>query len=108
MAHDASNNNPKKEIVHALLGTVLLLVIIAGIAISAWLRPAGNHEPATAPATEKGRLLEETLKQVEAPKEGSAQAEASASAPAAASASATASAPATTSAAESAPASASQ
>lgn len=68
MAHDASNNNPTKEIVHALLGIVLLLVIIAGIAISAWLRPAGNHEPATVPATEQGKLLEEKIKAIEAPK----------------------------------------
>ncbi len=72
MAHDASNNNPTKEIVHALLGIVLLLVIIAGIAISAWLRPAGNHEPATVPATEQGKLLEEKIKAIEAPKSAEA------------------------------------
>ncbi|MDO4699997.1 MAG: hypothetical protein Q4A69_04880 [Moraxella sp.] len=67
MAHDASNNNPKKEIVHALLGAVVLLVIIAGIAVSGWLRPAGNHEIATVPATAKGKALEEVLKAQEAP-----------------------------------------
>ncbi len=68
MAHDASNNNPTKEIVHALIGIVLLLTMIAGIAISAWLRPAGNHEVATVPATEAGKVLEEKLKAIDAPK----------------------------------------
>ncbi|MPW74158.1 hypothetical protein CPI40_03220 [Moraxella catarrhalis] len=51
MAHDASNNNPLKESLTALIGTVLLLVMIAGIAISAWLRPAGEH-PAQAEPTD--------------------------------------------------------
>ena len=64
MAHDASNNNPTKEIVHALIGIVLLLTMIAGIAISAWLRPAGNHEVATVPATEAGKVLEEKFHNV--------------------------------------------
>lgn len=59
MAHDASENNPKKEIVTALVGIVLLLVLIAGIAVSAWLRPAGNHEPVTVSATEAGKALDE-------------------------------------------------
>lgn len=58
-AHDASENNPIKEIVHALIGIVLLLVIIGGIAVFAWLRPAGNHEPATVSATPAGRALDE-------------------------------------------------
>lgn len=49
MAHDASQNNPLKESVTALVGIVLLLVMIAGIAISAWLRPPGEHQPAEAP-----------------------------------------------------------
>lgn len=80
MAHDASNNNPKKEIVHALLGFVLLLVIVAGIAVSGWLRPAGSHEVAAVPATEKGKLLEEKLKSQEAPKEEAAEPAAPASA----------------------------
>lgn len=48
MAHDASNNNPTKETLAALVGIALLLVMIAGIAVSAWLRPAGEHQP-TAP-----------------------------------------------------------
>lgn len=48
MAHDASQNNPLKESVMSVVGLVLLLVIIAGIAISAWLRPAGEHQPAEA------------------------------------------------------------
>ncbi|ADG60493.1 hypothetical protein C0134_07820 [Moraxella catarrhalis] len=50
MAHDASNNNPLKESLTALIGTVLLLVMIAGIAISAWLRPAGEHPAQAEPA----------------------------------------------------------
>ena len=52
MAHDASQNNPVKESVTALAGIVLLLVIIGGIAVSAWLRPAGEHQPAETAATE--------------------------------------------------------
>lgn len=57
MAHDASNNNPTKETLSALVGIVLLLVMIAGIAIFAWLRPAGEHQPTasvaeSAPTTE--------------------------------------------------------
>lgn len=92
MAHDASNNNPTKEIVHALIGIVLLLTMIAGIAISAWLRPAGNHEVATVPATEAGKVLEEKLKAIDAPKTEEA-APATAEAPADAAATATADAP---------------
>lgn len=68
MAHDASNNNPAKETVHALIGIIVLLTIILGIAISAWLRPAGNHEPATTPATAHGKALEEKLQAIDAPK----------------------------------------
>ena len=67
MAHDASNNNPTKEIIHSLLGISLLLVIILGIAISAWLRPAGNHEPATEPATKAGQILAEKISAIENP-----------------------------------------
>lgn len=99
MAHDASNNNPKKEIVHALLGAVLLLVIIAGIAVSGWLRPAGNHEVATVPATAKGKALEEALQAQEPKAEAQPTAEATASATASAepaSATASASEPSTT------------
>lgn len=84
MAHDASQNNPVKEVVHALIGIVLLLVIIAGIAVFAWLRPAGNHEPATVSATPAGRALDE-LAQKQAPAPAPAQteqAQASAEAPA--------------------------
>lgn len=62
-AHDASQNKPAKEVFHALIGIVLLLVIIAGIAIFAWLRPAGNHEPATVSATPAGRALDEFAQQ---------------------------------------------
>ena len=56
--HDASNNNPVKELLSSLVGIALLLVVIAGIAIFAWLRPAGNHEPAAQSATEAGRALD--------------------------------------------------
>lgn len=52
MAHDASNNNPTKETLTALVGTVLLLVMIAAIGIFAWLRPAGEHQP-KAPTAEE-------------------------------------------------------
>lgn len=45
--HDAVENNPKKEIATALIGIVLLLVIILGIGVSAYLRPAGEHQPKT-------------------------------------------------------------
>ena len=68
MAHDASNNNPAKETVHALIGIVVLLTIISSIAISAWFRPAGNHELATTPATVHGKALEEKLQAIDAPK----------------------------------------
>lgn len=46
--HDVVENNPKKEVLTALIGIVLLLTMIAGIAVFAWLRPAGDHYPATA------------------------------------------------------------
>ncbi|MFC0820169.1 hypothetical protein [Moraxella marmotae] len=53
MAHDASNNNPVKESAMALVGIVLLFVMIGAIAVSAWLRPAGEHAAAEQePATE--------------------------------------------------------
>ena len=65
MAHDASNNNPLRESMHALLGTVMLLVMIGGIAVSAWLRPAGDHTVATVSATEAGKKLEETYATIE-------------------------------------------
>lgn len=48
MAHDAYDNNPKKELLTALMGILLLLAIIAGIGVSAWLRPAGDHTFVTA------------------------------------------------------------
>lgn len=43
MAHDIVENNPKKEIMYSLAGTLLFLGIVLLIAISAFLRPAGNH-----------------------------------------------------------------
>lgn len=75
MAHDASNNNPVKEIIHSLLGLALLFTLIGGIAVSAWLRPAGNHEPATEPATPAGKALVEKLNAIEAPKADEAKAD---------------------------------
>lgn len=68
MAHDASQNNPKKEIAFALVGITAFLVMILGIGISGFLRPAGNHEVATVSATEAGQKLEEALKAIEKPK----------------------------------------
>lgn len=50
--HDAVENNPKKEIFTALIGIVLLLTVIGGIALSGWLRPAGEHQPKEAVASE--------------------------------------------------------
>lgn len=70
MAHDASQNNPKKEIAQALIGVVLLFTMIGGIAVSAWLRPAGDHTPATVSATPAGQALESTLKSLESSKSG--------------------------------------
>lgn len=60
MAHDAVNNSPKTEILTSLIGIVLLLVIIAGIAIFAWLRPAGDHfvEPVAVESVEQATLVE--------------------------------------------------
>lgn len=48
MAHDSYDNNPKKEILTALIGILLLLAMIGGIAMAAWLRPAGEHMTLTA------------------------------------------------------------
>lgn len=47
MAHHAVENNPVKESLTALVGIALLLTIIGGIAVSGWLRPAGEHQPKT-------------------------------------------------------------
>lgn len=58
MAHDAINNNPKKELLIALIGIALLLTIIGGIAVSAWLRPAGEHQPVSDPnSTDTARIV---------------------------------------------------
>lgn len=46
--HEVLDNNPKKELMTALLGIGLFLVLVLGIVISAYLRPAGDHYPATA------------------------------------------------------------
>lgn len=43
MAHDIVENNPKKETLYSLVGTLLFLGIVLLIGISAFLRPAGNH-----------------------------------------------------------------
>ncbi|MDO5651820.1 MAG: hypothetical protein Q4G13_06775 [Moraxella sp.] len=58
MAHDASENKPVKEILTALVGIVLFLVLVLGIAISAWLRPGADHTPVTVSATEAGKALD--------------------------------------------------
>ncbi len=52
--HDVVENNPKKEIATALIGIVLLVAIIGGIALFGWLRPAGDHYPRTADAETVG------------------------------------------------------
>ncbi|OOR87393.1 hypothetical protein B0181_10385 [Moraxella caviae] len=52
MAHDASNNNPTKETLHALVGIVLFLAMVLLIAITAFLRPAGEHPAAEPVAAE--------------------------------------------------------
>lgn len=72
MAHDASQNNPLKESLMAVSGLVLLLVIIGGIAVSAWLRPAGEHQPAqaaeVAAAEEQAQAVSEPKAEAEQPK----------------------------------------
>lgn len=56
--HDVVDNNPKKEILMSLVGIGLFLLLIAGIAVSAWLRPAGDHPAtATSPATQEAQLV---------------------------------------------------
>lgn len=57
MAHDAYDNNPKKELLTALLGILLLLAIIAGIGVSAWLRPAGDHTFVTAQSVDSADIV---------------------------------------------------
>lgn len=49
--HDAVENNPTKETLTAVVGLVPLVVIIVGIAVFAWLRPAGQHAPAVSADT---------------------------------------------------------
>lgn len=43
MAHHVVENNPKKELLYALVGILLFLSMVLLIGISAFLRPAGNH-----------------------------------------------------------------
>lgn len=50
---DASQNKPIKEFTFAIFGIILFLAMILLIAISAFLRPAGDHVVAEAP-TEEG------------------------------------------------------
>lgn len=74
MAHDASQNNPLKESVMAVAGLVLLLVIIGGIAVSAWLRPAGEHQPTETVVAEQAEESAEAAPVEEAKEATDAQA----------------------------------
>lgn len=49
---DATQNNPVKEISYALVGIVAFLVMVLFIAVSAFLRPAGEHVTPEATAAE--------------------------------------------------------
>lgn len=44
--HEVVENNVKKELSMALVGIVLFLVMVAFIAVMAFLRPAGEHHSA--------------------------------------------------------------
>lgn len=65
--HDVVENNPKKEIATALIGIVLLVAIIGGIALFGWLRPAGDHYPRTADAETVGAEAAPTAVNAELP-----------------------------------------
>lgn len=44
--HGAENNNPKKELMFAMIGTLMFLALVSGVVIPGFLRPAGDHYPA--------------------------------------------------------------
>lgn len=48
--HEVLDTNPKKELMTATLGIGLFLALVLGIVVSAYLRPAGDHYPATTEA----------------------------------------------------------
>ena len=52
---DASQNNPKKEFTYAMIGTAAFLAIVLLIGISAFLRPAGNHDMPKATVAEPAK-----------------------------------------------------
>lgn len=52
---DASQNNPKKEFTYAMIGTAAFLAIVLLIGISAFLRPAGNHDMPKAAVAEPAK-----------------------------------------------------
>lgn len=62
MAHDASQNSPIKESLTALVGIALLLVMIVAIAVSAWLRPAGDHPAVAEQASSAEPVVEQAAK----------------------------------------------
>lgn len=43
MSEDIVNNNPKREFMFALVGVGMFLAIVLLIAVSAYMRPAGEH-----------------------------------------------------------------
>lgn len=63
MSHHDVENNPVKEILTAVIGLVPLIVIIAGIAVFAWIRPAGQHAPAVSSDTPAATATAEAPKQ---------------------------------------------
>ena len=48
MSEDIINNNPKKEFMFTLIGVGMFLAIVLLIAVSAYMRPAGEHITAEA------------------------------------------------------------
>ncbi len=55
--HDVVENNPKKEFVTSLAGVLLFALLIAGIVVSAYLRPAGDHQPMITDAEPQATLV---------------------------------------------------
>lgn len=50
--HDVVQNNTKQELLFSLVGLALFALLAGGIAVSAYLRPAGEHQPLTDPTPE--------------------------------------------------------